>query len=365
METKRPGTPTENALTKIWESLLDVQSIDLDDYFFDLGGNSLIAVRLFADIERSFGIRLPLSTLFQSPTIRTLAAEIDRPVKADAWSTLVPIHSRGTLPPFFCVHAVGANVLNYRLLAQHMGDEQPFYGFQAQGLDGSKPALNTVEEMAAQYVREVRGIQPHGPYFLGGGSTGGTVAFEMAQQLTAQGEGVDLLALLDTALKPHQMPMRLQPKSPLHQRLRILDTQLASLFELPLKDQFRFLAGTVLKKVSAILRKRSGLGEGRSTDSSSELIAGLRATILAAIDSYQPQPYTGALAVFLTEEVQSRTRLDPRLMWFEYAKGGMEVCIIPGSHVNFLDEPHVITVAKQLRSAILRRVATDTNSHHT
>src|SRR6185295_19030205 len=139
----------------------------------------------------------PLATLFQAPTVARLAAVIEKDW-TPAWSSLVEIQPGGSRPAFFCVHALGGNVVEYYELARHLGEEQPFYGLQSQGFDGKRSPHTRVEDMAAHYIKELRELQPEGPYFIGGRSLGGMVAFEMAQQLRAQGQTIGLLALLDT-----------------------------------------------------------------------------------------------------------------------------------------------------------------------
>src|SRR5260370_26293793 len=189
---------TTRQLARIWQDLLGVKSIGRDQNYFDLGGDSPLAVQLFAQIEKVFGVKLPLATLFDAPTIEELARILGREASAPRWSPLVAIQPAGSRPPFFCIHGAGGNVLIYRDLSQNLGPDQPFYGLQSPGLDGSRPPLTRIEEMAALYVKEIRTVQPYGPYFLGGYCMGGTIAYEMAQQLRAQGEQVGLLALVDT-----------------------------------------------------------------------------------------------------------------------------------------------------------------------
>ena len=189
---------TTKQLTLIWQEILGVDSITPDQNYFDLGGDSSVAVQLFAQIDKTFGVKLPLAALFDAPTINELARVLRREESPTGWSPLVTIQSSGSRPPFFCIHGAGGTVLIYRELAQRLGPNQPFYGLQAMGLDASCPPLTRIEDMAAAYTQEIRKKQPHGPYFLGGYCMGGTVAFEVAQQLQAQGERVALLALFDT-----------------------------------------------------------------------------------------------------------------------------------------------------------------------
>ena len=189
---------TAKQLMSIWKELLGIDSVAPDQNYFDLGGDSSLAVHLFAQIERVFNVKLPLATLFEAPTIEELARILRREARSSGWSPLVAIQAAGSRPPFFCVHGAGGNVLIYRDLARRLGSDQPFYGLQAPGLDGSCPPLARVEDMAALYAKEIRRVQPSGPYFLGGYCLGGTIAFEIARQIQAQGERVALLAMFDT-----------------------------------------------------------------------------------------------------------------------------------------------------------------------
>src|SRR5436309_3192543 len=192
-----PRNDTETRLTNIWQEVLGIPSISVDDNFFDVGGNSLLAVRLFTRIEKTFHIKLPLATLIEAQTVEQLAGVLSENVRR-SWSPLVEMQPKGSRPPFFCIHGASGNVLIYRDLSRHLGPDQPFYGLQAQGLDGSVDRLATVEEMASLYIQEIRRVQPKGPYLVGGYCLGGTIAYEIAQQLQGQGQDVALLALFDT-----------------------------------------------------------------------------------------------------------------------------------------------------------------------
>ncbi|HET7451575.1 MAG TPA: amino acid adenylation domain-containing protein, partial [Thermoanaerobaculia bacterium] len=188
----------ELALVRIWEDVLGVRPVSVRDNFFTLGGHSLLAVRMFARVENALGRRLPLATLFQAPTIEQLASAIREEGWSAPWSSLVVIQGGGARPPFFCVPGVGGNVVGFYTLARHLGVDQPVYGLQARGLDGIAEPDTTVEEMAGRYLEQMRAVVPRGPYFLGGASFGGKVAYEMARRLSDEGESVALLALFDT-----------------------------------------------------------------------------------------------------------------------------------------------------------------------
>jgi thioesterase domain-containing protein/acyl carrier protein len=193
-----PRDATEKRLSHIWEEVLSVPRIGINDNFFELGGQSLLALRLMRRLEQAFGRNLPPAILFQAPTIEKLAVLLRDEEGVPRWSSLVPIQREGSKPPFFCVHGLGGHVLRFVPLAQHLGNDRPFYGIQAYGLDDGKLPHASVEEMAAHYISEVRKIQPEGPYLLGGYSFGGAVAYEMARQLSAENQPVAFLALLDS-----------------------------------------------------------------------------------------------------------------------------------------------------------------------
>ncbi|MEM7125427.1 MAG: amino acid adenylation domain-containing protein [Chloroflexota bacterium] len=198
-----PADELEIQLAAIWETVLKVRPIGRQSHYFLLGGHSLQAIHLFQQIRERFGKDMPLATLFQAPTLAEQAELLRNEGWTPDWSALVPIQPHGTQRPLFCAHAVGGNVLSLRLLAEHLGQDQPFYALQSQGLDGKETIPERVEEIAGYYISEMRTVQPRGPYQLAGQSSGGLVAFEMANQLVSQGEEVSLLVLLDTYLPAH------------------------------------------------------------------------------------------------------------------------------------------------------------------
>src|SRR5271169_1600191 len=191
---------TERKLVSLWEEVLGVSPISVTTSFFDLGGRSLLAARLFTKILRTFGRELPLSILFRSPTVELLAKEL-RPAQCDAeYPTLVAIQPKGSKPPFFCVHGGAGGTLFLHRLSRRLGADYPFYGLEPEGLDGKKFRRLTVEEMAAHYLTEIRKVQPNGPYYLGGYCLGGIIAFEMAHLLRRQQEEAALVALFSAEL---------------------------------------------------------------------------------------------------------------------------------------------------------------------
>ncbi|KYG05796.1 hypothetical protein BE21_38460, partial [Sorangium cellulosum] len=203
-----PRTRLELELCALFEELLGAPGVGVTDDFFSLGGHSLLAVRLMTEIRGRFGRDLPLTSLFRAPTVEGLAALLRDGGGAPGGraSVVVPLHTRGARPPLFFVHPVGGNVLCYADLAAALGDERPFYGIQAYGLETPPRPLGSVGEMAEAYCEELRRVQPEGPYLLGGWSMGGVVAFEMARVLERAGRSVAAVVLLDAYLPPFDEP---------------------------------------------------------------------------------------------------------------------------------------------------------------
>jgi thioesterase domain-containing protein/acyl carrier protein len=202
-----PREPLELKVAAVWEQVLGICPVGVKDNFFDLGGHSLLAVRLAALLEKETGQRVPLASILRGPTVEQLAGMLRREAPPLAFSPLVPIQPSGTRPALFCVPGAGGNVIYLYNLARHLGPDQPFYGLQGVGFEGEAPPQRCVEEMAAHYLRSIEGVQPSGPYFLGGHSLGGWVAYEMAQQLARRGQQVGLVAIVDTPV-PSAAPSR-------------------------------------------------------------------------------------------------------------------------------------------------------------
>jgi len=195
---KPPKTAEEQMLAEIWSAALGVENISIDNDFFEMGGHSLIAVKVMVTIENRTGKRLPLASLFENPTIEKLAELITLQEGEIKWDSLVPIKTSGKKPPLYIVHGWGLNVLGFRNLANVVDQEQPIYGLQAKGMNGSEIIFHTAEETAAHYVKEISLHNSEGPYFLSGYSSGGVIAFEMARQFKKLGKEVAFLAFFDS-----------------------------------------------------------------------------------------------------------------------------------------------------------------------
>lgn len=344
---------TITQLRRIWQQLLSVESVAPDQNYFDLGGDSILAVQLFAQIEQVFKVKLPVATLFEAPTIEELARILRREAPASGWSPLVNIQPLGSRPPFFCMHGAGGNVLVYRDLARHLGNDQPFFGLQCQGLDGTRPPLTRVEDMAALYVKEIRHARPHGPYLLGGYCGGGTIALEVAQQLHAAGEKVALLALFDTMNWSKIPPMSVWSKS--YQYSERLVFHAANFLTLDGTGKTQFLQEK-LKGVRQRLPVWRGmllarLRRGALGKSESRLLGEIWRTNDRACTNYVPKPYPGVIADFRPIK-QYRMFNKPEAKWDEVAQRGQEVVTLPVYPAGMLVEPFVKHLAAALSTYI-------------
>jgi thioesterase domain-containing protein/acyl carrier protein len=352
-----PRTSTEERLAEIWSKLLGLNQVGIRDNFFDLGGHSLLAVRLFAEIEKAFKKRPPLSSLFEDGTIEHLAKLVDQKIPFGKQSCLVPIQPHGNKVPFFCVHEFFGDVLCYLNLAHHLGPDQPFYAIEAQGLDGVEEPFTDIKTMAAYYIQQIRAVQPRGPYSLGGLCFGGIVAFEMAQQLTANGESVSMVALLDSGVRGGSDTV----------------TRWRRHFEAVAKGLPSWLAGALELKGSQwkdlIKLKRSmfkaKLGSHNGNSHASKLINEManlfgfseqhRKVAHAqhlAMRNYTPKVYPGQLTLFRARMQPLFSSHRPDKGWDRLAAGGLEIRVVPGNHLGMLQEPHVRVLAEQLKASL-------------
>jgi len=362
-----PRDEVERTLADIWRELLGVEEVGIQDDFFELGGHSLIAVRLFAKVKKLWDVEYPISLLFDAPNIERIAETI----RADAglevgdvpaprsteprFRCLVPLQKGGETdrPPFFLVAGMFGNVLNLRHIATHLRADQPIWAIQARGLLGDDPPHETFEEAARDYLEEVRAIQPHGPYYLGGFSGGGITAFEMAHQLREAGEEVGLLVLLDSI--PAEMP-QLSWRDRLVVQGHRLRTQGP-----------RYLGRWAANRVRWEIEKRQARAEGGAERdlSPAEFRSGLiEQAFRRSLGRYHTRPYEGRLTLFRPPQdrlvplgggrflLPSREIVDGENLWGRHTTRGVEVHVVPGDHDSMVLEPNVRVLAARLQSCL-------------
>src|SRR6266542_2738734 len=355
-----PRDAIELQLVKIWEAALSISPIGIRDNFFDSGGDSLLAVSVFLRIEQALGVNLPLATVLEAPTIEQLAALLRQNGWTPAWSSLLPIQPGGSKPPVYCVHGVGGNVLNYRDLANGLGTDQPFYGLQARGLDGAQEPLTRLEDMATAYLAEVRRLQPEGPYFLGGASFGGNVAFEMACQLRDSGEEVALVALLDTYPAGVARLQQAADGDGWKRRglLRRLQVHLKRLVRGP--DRVTYFWKKARRVVRRIIYRSWQAIYGAVRAFNQPLPRMLREVQQAnykALRDYVPRQYPGRLTLFLAADEPREFSFEKERGWRILARDGIDVTWVPGDHLTMLRRPNADALAGALSESI--RVRTD------
>ncbi len=360
-----PTDDIERTLAGFWEELLGIEQVGIQDSFFDLGGHSLIAVRLFAKIKKTFSVDYPISILFEAPTIERVAAMIREVVEDHSGDgAAAPVRPRrdylvgmhpgdgGSGTPFFLVAGMFGNVLNLRHLAALLGTNRPFYGIQARGLYGTEPPHETFEEMAAAYLEEVRSVQPEGPYLLGGFSGGGITAYEMAQRLLADGQEVSLLVMLDSLL----------PRPP--DELTKLDKARVHWMRL-LRGGPKYITTWMRDRINWERQRRAKQAGGTAKDQDPALFRSevIEAAFRAALPRYKMSHYPGKVVLFRPKLDKTYVLGPDRALnihrefvysdngWGEYVDE-LEVHEVPGDHDSVVLEPNVRVLAKLLTGYI-------------
>jgi acyl-CoA synthetase (AMP-forming)/AMP-acid ligase II/thioesterase domain-containing protein/acyl carrier protein len=359
-----PRTAIETTLTAIWAEVLKTKAIGIRDNFFDLGGDSLGAAQVLVQIEKTLGQAVAMATLIAAPTIEQLAQVLQIGTEAPLSPSLVELQPQGHPPPFFCVHGLGGEVVSFAELARQLAPDQPFYGLQTPKRHGVQEPFAQLEALAAHYLHAMRSAQPEGPYYLGGYSMGGSVAFEMAQQLHAQGQPVALLALLDHAppLWPNRRAAWWSPT--------FLTTFLKNIpywivddliradgsggFLTRLRSKARLFKSRIrnlLTKTPADAIKNEIEGMFDVSRIPEEFRLALEANY-ALYRNYVPKVYPGRVTLFRARTRPFAERKSYDLDWHRLAGGGLEIIAIPGNHSSILKEPHVRSLAQRLQACL-------------
>ncbi|SFL28354.1 type I polyketide synthase [Shimia haliotis] len=372
-----PSTDIERSLAGFWQDLLGVEKVGVRDSFFDLGGHSLIAVRLFAMVKKAYRIEFPISVLFEAPTIETCAAMIaDRlggdlpaeggstganedgsgpeagPGPASRFTHLVSMHSGegGPRRPFFLVAGMFGNVLNLRHLAHLIGADRPFYGLQARGLLGDAAPHDDLVEAARDYIAEMRQVQPHGPYLLGGFSGGGITAYEIRRQLEAEGEEVALVAMLDTPL-PQRRP------------LSRADRMKIQMQEFKAKGVSYPLVWAKNRIAWELSKRRTPQVSDQAAQGQQFHDAEIEAAFLRAVASYEVAPWSGNLVLFRPPLSGKWDMGEGRLVdherayvfhdndWGQHVPH-VQVFEVPGDHDSMVLDPNVRVLATRMKKVI-------------
>jgi acetoacetyl-CoA synthetase len=327
-------------LTPIWQRVLQVSSVDVEDNFFDLGGDSSLALQLFNEIARSGGRELPPATIYIAPTIAALAALLEQPAEP-RFPALVLLKEGSAQPPLFITHGLGGSVIDFFQVVKNIQTSHPIQGMQAKGIDGTEEPFDRIEDMAEFYLDAIRQVQPRGPYLLAGYSLGGLVVLEMAQRLTGAGEKVALLAMLDSY--PDIRYLSLAQRVCLVTRLAT--RRAASAMKLPARDA-----------LSLVLRpsRRRSLTPRVSYQPPADMplspaMQRARECAYQALTRYQPRFYPGKIR-FVRAETSTDFPADPAAVWGHCA-AKFEVESVPGDHLGIIS-----THYEELASVLSRYV---------
>lgn len=335
-----PQTETEILLADIFLKNIAVKRIGVNDNFFDLGINSLVAVKIMIQVEKQFGKRLPLSVLIKYPTVKQLAFAIPNYSFNSTYKSLTPIKLNGSKIPFYIVHGIGLNVFNLYQMASKMDKEQPVYGLQAVGLDGTMEPLDNIETIAKFYISEILKHNPKGPYIIAGYSLGGYIAYEMVRQLKDVGKDVKMLVLFDTNLQypTHQYPLgkKLYEKS--KRQLRKTNYYLGSFFRQPIPT-VQYLRTSALKKKDVFLSK-IGASKPFNPENLPDFMHEIAGKLRYALNNYLVKPFAVKIDLFKAE-VRANYVDDPEFLgWQEYALQGVIIHKVPGDHEDMFTAPN-------------------------
>ena len=346
-ETVAAQDALQQQFISILEEVLNVRPIGIRDSFFDLGGDSLLAVQVSLAVEKKCGLKVPLAAIFQHPTVEQLVDHLREATNASSGKGLVALNTDGAKPPFFCL----PSLLN---LARHLGSDRPFYGLSYPPPKILAEPETTTENIAAECIRQMRAVQPDGPYFVGGFSYGGVVAFEIARQLQEQGSEIGLLAMFDP-----DPPRPYPTKSASYHADRYL-FHLSRLVRLNPADQFRYLMHRLRNetwKLAPVLASQQEMPAQRALFARGSE---------AVLDRYRAKPYAGSATMFLASDTQWRHRpeKDPRLEWKLLIRGKLDLIELDGDHDAMYHEPHVRILAEKLAACLDNADSTATSPNH-
>jgi amino acid adenylation domain-containing protein len=354
-------TPLQKSIINLWEEVLQIPNIRLDDDFFQLGGHSILAVKIMVELEKLTSKKLPLAVLFTSPTIRELSALYEQHEDEKVWNPIVPLREGGINKALFFAHGISGNVFKYHGLGQRLTGSQPSYGLQAYGLNGKDTPFHDMKSMAAYHIKAIRAVQPEGPYYLAGGSFGGYLAYEMAVQLKEAGQDIGFLCLfdIDAAKKKEFLPTGMK---------QIVDVQL-------LAERFMKRAVELAK---ADKEERKSYFEARKKQQErnndieswlekykvTEMIGAESAAYFRRVEeachdalmSYKIREYDGDILLVRAKDNFFNNEYDTDLGWSHYVKGKVEVLFAPGDHNSIFWPPNVEFLAEKIGDELEKKM---------
>ena len=356
----------ELKLLQIWSNILKIDKIGVQDNFFDLGGHSLLAPYLMTQIKQQIGKDIPVKDLFQNPTIEQLAAIIQKESSDSFPSCLVAIQPNGSNLPFFCVPGAGGRPFYFYHLGRCLGDDQPLYSFE-NNLYQELGAITHIEDMASIYIEAMQAVQPQGPYFLGGHSYGGNVAFEMAQQLRNQGQEVALLAIVDSSAPTYKdKQMLIDYINWDHARWLVevskgIEVYLEKNVDISYDTLQSLTVDEQLKYVLHYFKMANMLPPNAEITQLTNIVQAYKNSCLCLVDYVPKQPYSGKLTILRANEdlpedpngyLNAEVSQDLSLGWSEFSSEPVDIHFVLGNHITIMVEPHVQVLAEKLKACI-------------
>lgn len=342
-----PKNEYEKVLLDIWKRVLGFSNLSVDDDYFERGGNSIQAARLFSNIEKKFNLRLPLAALYEAPTIQLQAKFIIKSSDKAQWNLVVPLNTNGQKPPLFLIHGAGGNILLYRDLVKHIGNDQPVFGIQSIGLDGKSQPLVNIEEMGKRYTEDIISVYPDGPYYLGGYCMGGLVAYEIARNLVQKNRVVGLVALFDTAA--YWVDLNFVEK--LYFIFENTMFHLKNIINAEKAGKYEFLRDRTLEAFRRILVKFQSISDNfnkHSEKTTHSIISNIDHINHNAARIYKPNPYSGKITLF-KPVINFKSIKGEKMGWEQMETGGVDVVTLSAYPKGILVEPYVKELAEKLK----------------
>ncbi|KQS32325.1 non-ribosomal peptide synthetase [Pedobacter sp. Leaf194] len=351
-----PQNDMQALVADIWSKNLNLEKISIKDDFFELGGHSMIAIKVMVEIEKQTNLRLPLSILFDNSTVEKFALQLNKSKQDINWDSLIPIKLSGSKAPLYIVHGQGMNIIVFKPLAKEIDAERPIYGLQPKGLNPEIEPLETIEEIAADYIKEIIANNPSGPYLIMGYSSGGTIALEMSNQMAKMGKKVSFLGLLDTYFDGEsylQLASKNNHKEIINWTFKFVGFGFVYLFRHPkefLRHKVSFTFGTMYNLYKKIKPIEKDLSNPKY------VLSKIQSVHAKAFHKYKIKKYDADVHLFKSNDILLSYIPHAKTNgWAPYINGKLTLIDIPLEHLQFF-KPEYVKILSDKLNAVLRSI---------